>query len=277
MREALHGGLREAPLPGCFRVDVPRRLQGAGVEARYACATFLRSVAVQYPASEVEFIHRLHPLARALGDQALRELTVEPARNNLGSRIAARRHPLAARQPFAVFTFQGRDETPSGQVFGIAIDVAGKVLDNAVAQTLLWDEVDAPGEASWAAIEQGFGDRFASMQAIAAQAALEHLRQRAARLRGEREGMVTVLREEASLYRVDRLAEIKEDEATERAGNRDQMEMFREAATNWDARRAAVETHYRSRLEEIVRFADVQQPPAPQALGVLLVLAPEAQ
>lgn len=276
MCEALHGGLREAPLPGCYRIDVPRRLQGAGVEARYACATFRRSVAVQYPASEVEFIHRLHPLARALGERALGELTVEPGRNHLGSRIAARRHPLAARQPFAVFTFLGRDETPTGQVFGIAVGAAGEVLDEAFAQTLLWDEAGAPGEAAWAEIEQGFGNRFARMQAVAAQAALEHLRQRLARLRREREGMVTALREEAALYRVDRLAEIKEDETAERAGNRDQMELFRQAATNWEARRAAVETHYQRRLDEIVRFADVQEPAAPQALGVLLVLPPEA-
>ncbi|MBI5899700.1 MAG: hypothetical protein HZB40_10785 [Rhodocyclales bacterium] len=54
------------------------------------------------------------------------------------------------------------------------------------------------------------------------------------------------------------------------------MELFREAATNWDARRAAVETHYQRRLDEIVRYADVQEPAAPQALGVLLVLPPEA-
>ncbi len=120
-----------------------------------------------------------------------------------------------------------------------------------------------------------FGERFASLQAAAAHAALEHLRNRAARLRRERDGMVNVLREEAAHYRVDRLAEIKEEETAERAGIRDQMELFREAATNWDARRAAVETHYGRRLEEIERFAEVPQPAAPQPLGVLLVLAPE--
>ncbi len=137
MLVALYAGLRQASLPGTFRLDVPRHLQGPGVEPRYACATFLRSIAVQYPASEVEFIHRLHPLARALGEYSLRELTVEPARNSLGSRIAVRRHPLAAKQAFAVFTFLGRDDSPAGRVFGIAVGVSGDTLDDAVAQTLL--------------------------------------------------------------------------------------------------------------------------------------------
>ena len=70
---------------------------------------------------------------------------------------------------------------------------------------------------------------------------------------------------------MDRLTEIDSDERTERAGSRVQMDFFREATTNWQARRAAVDTHYRKRLEEIERFAQVPEPAEPQALGVLLV------
>ena len=275
MREALSSGLRDAKLPGCCSIEVPRHLRGPGVEARYTCATFRRSVAVQYPASEVEFIHRLHPLARALAEQALRELTVEPARNSLGSRIALRRHPLARLQPLAVFTYRGQDPLSGGLVYGVAVDAKGKALDDAVAEALLWEEASSAGEVSWAEAERVFGEAFATLQETAARAAHAYLRDRAARLRIERNGIVNVLREEAALYRVDRLAEIKEEETAERSGARDQMELFREAATNWDARRAVVETHFSRRLEEVERFAEVPEPPPPQPLGALLVLAPQ--
>jgi hypothetical protein len=53
------------------------------------------------------------------------------------------------------------------------------------------------------------------------------------------------------------------------------MEMFREIATNWKARRAAIETHYTNRLREIDSFVAVPEPPEPQPLGALLVF-PEA-
>jgi hypothetical protein len=80
-----------------------------------------------------------------------------------------------------------------------------------------------------------------------------------------------VVRDEAERYKVDRLAEIDEQEKLERAGTREQPDLFRETTTNWKARRAAVETHYRRRLEEIDRFATLPEPAEPQPLGVLLV------
>ena len=52
------------------------------------------------------------------------------------------------------------------------------------------------------------------------------------------------------------------------------MELFRETATNWQARRAAVETNYSRRLSDIEQFTVLPEPPEPQALGVLLVFAP---
>lgn len=97
------------------------------------------------------------------------------------------------------------------------------------------------------------------------------MREELERERERRGSLAHILREEAALYRVDRLAEIDEQEQAERAGAREQMELFREAATNWDARRAAVETHYRRRLGEIERFAAVPEPDEPQPLGVLFV------
>jgi len=60
---------------------------------------------------------------------------------------------------------------------------------------------------------------------------------------------------------------------TERAGVRDQMELFREGSINWQARRASVETHYRARMEDIEQSTRVPEPADPQPLGALLVLA----
>jgi hypothetical protein len=116
-----------------------------------------------------------------------------------------------------------------------------------------------------------FARSFAALQSAAAEAAGAQLAKDKERREAERTKVAAVLREEASLYKVDRIAEIDEEERAERAGTRDQMELFREVATNWQARRAAVETHYRNRLAEIERFTALPEPPAPQPLGTLLV------
>lgn len=275
MLNALRSGIRSGPLPDTYRIDVPRYLQGPGVEPRYVCATFRRSVAARYPATEVEFIHRLHPLSRAFGRHALTELTLEPARNSLGARIAVRRHPLAAKHPLSLFTFLERDTHPAGVVFGVAVNTKGDVLERQGADALLAEDRGSPGEASWTECERAFGRTFASFQAAAEKAARDHVRERMAQLRAERERTAHILREEAVLYRVDRLAEIDEEEKAERAGPREQMELFREAVTNWQGRRAAVETHFRKRLEEIDRFIQVSESGEPQALGVMLVFPPK--
>lgn len=274
MLEALQSAVRDGPLPGTYRFEVPRHLQGPGVEASYACATFRRSVAARYPATEVEFVHRLHPLSRAFGRDAFNELTLEPARNSFGARIAVRRHALARKQPFVLFMFLERDTHPSGVVFGTAVNTRGQILDRQIADTVFLEDHGPPGEASWAECERVFVRTFASMQTAAAQAAREHIRDRLARLRAEREKTAQILREEATLYRVDRLAEIDEEEKAERAGVREQRELFRETATNWQARRAAVDTHLRKRLEDIDRFTELSDPAEPQPLGVLLVFPP---
>src|SRR5262249_35550991 len=107
MCEVLQGALRPAKIPETSRIDVPRHFQGAGVASRYECATFRRSVAIQYPADQVEFIHRLHPLTQAICEHALHELTLEPARNQFTVRIAVRRHSTV-KQPVVLFTFLER-------------------------------------------------------------------------------------------------------------------------------------------------------------------------
>lgn len=271
MREILGGHLRAGSIPDTWRIDTPWHLQGAGVVSRYDCATFRRSVAVRYPADQVEFIHRLHPLMQAMAEHAWHELTVEPARNEFAARVAVRRHHLA-KQPLALLTFLERQGHPKGVVFGIAVTAAGDVLDETIARRLMQEQDGGPvGEVPWAECERVFAKDFSVVQTRAAEAARRHVAELLDRERGRRGEVARVLREEASLYKADRLAEIDEQEQTERAGAREQTELFRDVATNWQARRAAVDTHYRGRLEEIARFESVQDPADPQALGILLV------
>lgn len=271
MCDVLGTNLRPAKIDGTWKIDVPRRLQGAGVAPRYDCATFRRSVAIRFPTDQVEFIHRLHPLAQAVAAHAWHELILEPARNRFAARIAVRRHPIATT-PLALFTFHECQSQPRGTVFGIPITPSGEVIDQEVARTLLNDQQDTPvGEVPWSECEGVFAQPFAALQAQATEEARRHIRQVLDRELARRTNLARVLREEAERYRTDRLAEIDEQEQAERAGVRQQTELFRETATNWQARRAAVETHYRSRLKEIDDFVTMPEPAEPQALGVLFV------
>lgn len=271
MHDVLGANLRPATIQGTWKIDVPRHLQGAGVAPRYDCATSRRSVAVRFPADQVEFIHRLHPLAQAMAQYAWRELTIEPARNQFATRIAVRRHALAT-EPLAVFTFLEHQSHPKGVIFGIPVGATGAIIDQGIAQAMLESQGGEPtGEVPWPECERVFGKDFAALQEQATKTARRHVHQIQDRERARRTELAQVLREEATLYKADRLAEMNEQELAERAGAREQTELFRETVTNWQARRAAVETHYHRRLKEIDDFASVPEPNEPQALGVLLV------
>jgi hypothetical protein len=274
MLGALEGGLLNGPLPHTWKLAVPRHLQGSGVLPRYNCVTFRRSIAVQHPAADVDFVHRLHPLFRAVSEHALAELTLAPARNGTAPRIAVRRHELATQRPFAVFTYLELQAEGTGRVFGIAVDADARRLDQSAAETMLAADAATPGEVPWQQCEQTFSRCFADLQQAAARAARDLLSTQADIARRQRMQAADVMREEADLYRIDRLAEIDDDERTERAGPADQVPLFRETVTPWKARRAAVETHYGRRLDEVSRYAQVPEPVDPQALGVLLVFPP---
>lgn len=274
MRDYLRSGLHKGAVEGTWTVAVPRHLQGPGVEPRYPCATFQRSIAVQYPAAEVEFIHRLHPLFLAVARHAFLELTLPAIRDAGSARVAVRRHTLAAATPFLLFTWLERLSHPRGSVFGIAVDAKGIVLDAKVAETLLAFDDDPPGEVPWADCERLFAAGFENLLDRASRAAAERVRETRDSLQRGREREALVLREEAGLYRVDRLNEIDHEEQAERQGTRHQMALFREASVNWRARRAAVETHYRKRMEVIDEYVTLPEAAMPQPLGVLIVFPP---
>lgn len=274
MLDILDQALQNGPLPHTWKLNVPRHLQGPGVAPRYDCVTFRRSIAIQHPAAEVEFVHRLHPLFRAVSNHALEELTLTPARNGAASRVAVRRHALAAGAPFAVFTFHELHPQEIGETFGVAVDVEARVMSQSIADALLAADDTGPGEVSWDECERTFSAAFARLQEAAVRAARDRLRSQADAARRQRGELAHVMREEAALYRVDRLAEIDAEERLERAGVTEQVPLFRETSVPWNARRAAVETNYRRRLDEISRFTCVDEPAEPQALGVLLVFPP---
>lgn len=274
--EQLREGIAKSRLDETWRIDVPRHLQGAGVARRYECATFRRSVAIQYPAAEVEFIHRLHPLFRAIATHALTELTRSAAVGGGASRIAVRRHGCASSGPFALFTFFERVSHPAGAVIAVGVDCQGRLIDRSLTDGLLTRDEVPPGEVAWNECEHAFAARFSDLQQAAAYAAAERLGEQVTLLRRRRAEVASVLREEAALYRVDRLAELDIEERAERAGTRNQIELFRESGVNWPARRAAVDTHYRKRVEAIESFTRIPDPAAPQPLGVLLVFPPSA-
>jgi hypothetical protein len=117
-----------------------------------------------------------------------------------------------------------------------------------------------------------FGNRFEGLIRASGDAVRERLRERASMMRAARLRKSAVLRNEAELYKRDRLAEIDQEEKAERSGTRAQISLFRDVATNWKARRAAVETHYVNRLRAIDTFEVVEEPSEPQPLAVLLVL-----
>jgi hypothetical protein len=271
MLRSLGSSLRSGPMPGTYRIEVPSSLRGPDVAPRYEGATFRRSVAVRFPASDVEFIHRLHPLFRAVAAAAYEQLALVPKGSGVTSRIAARRHPRIAAKPIAIFTFLERIARPEGTLVAIGISVDGEHINDSTLKAILEDETALVGEVSWSECESHFAPSFDRLAEAARHAAMGLIDARVAAIRSERERSAELLRREAVLYKRDRLLEIDHEESTERAGPHTQGELFRETTTNWRARRAAVETNYRKRLEEIEAYTHLPEPSEPQSLGVLLV------
>lgn len=266
--DVLREGLTPGQINETWALQVPRYLQGAGVASSYASVTFRRSVAVAHPADLVEYIHRLHPLAKAIAEYAAEKLTLEPARNHFAMRIAARRS-AHVKEPVAIFSFQEFCAGFGGQVFSIGFTAKENRLDDDhVAR--IENDAALPGEVDWSMCETAFG-AFAELQAMAGQTAKRHVENEVASRRVEASELADRMHEEAAQYRIDRLAEIDVEEKAEKAGSKDQYSLFRTVATNWDARRAGVETHFQTRLKEIERFVQIPDPADPQPLGVLLV------
>ena len=272
----LGAALRPHALAGAFALRTPRELLGPGVAENYSCLTFRRSVAINRPADEVEFVHRYHPLALAVIEEAFRRVTFNPASladGPAGERFAVRRHSAAGNAPFAVFTFLSSEHTPRGDFVAVAVSASGQALDD-LCTAAAFDRQTALGEVPWTEVERAFAAGFGALQTAAKAAAETTIALRLAQQHANRHATASLLREDAARYRTDRLEEIAREEqaartAEERAG---QFMLFEQReVSGFAAKRAAVETFHRRRLEDVARFEAPPIPPPLHPLGVMFV------
>jgi hypothetical protein len=280
MQAELQRNLQATPVAGIFSLRTPPHLQGPGVHGHYKALTFRRSIAVERPADEVEFVHRFHPLAQAVFAEAWKVLTLPLSEGRLGERLAVRRHPAANKTgPYALFTFAATGQPPNGAFLAVAVAADGKVLGDEYA-ALAMDDSAPFGEVPWSSVEGAFNAGFAQLTRTAEQAAAARQAESAGRYKAARGREATMLREDAERYRMDRLQEIDREEEQARIPERvaegllplvfEQRETY-----GFKALRAAVETFHARRMQDIAAFVEGERPPPLHPLGVLLVLPAE--
>ncbi len=276
MKERLAGALTQGATDGTWSLRTPPELRGPGVLDNYPAITFRRSIAMQYPARDVEFVTRLHPLFDAIVQEAYAALTGEHSPKAPSSRLAVRRHPMTDA-PYAVFTFaQVEGGSPVGLV-SVALDPEGKVLHDTFARAAL-DRSAPAGEVPWKIVDETFSASFARLQSAAAKAGMAKLRAQSQSEAEDRAEIANVLREDAASYRADRLAEVDAEEKIARVAEEESQVLLFEtrSVTGFQARRAAVETHLKKRLEEIAEFERPRERSVPQPLGVIFVFPADA-
>jgi hypothetical protein len=263
---------------GVFSLLTPPTFQGLGVAERYKALTFRRSIAVDRPTDEVEFVHRYHPLAQTIFIDAWRALTLPLVEGRDGERIAVRRHPAATSVgPYAVFTFAAAQRPPDGTFLRVAVAADGTVLDDSYGALAM--NADSPaGNVQWASVEQVFQSMFDQMAQSANRVVSEQLAGVIRQRKIARERSASLLREDAEQYRTDRLQEIDHEERLAETGDertlggQRQMVLFDQRETyGFKARRASVETFHAKRLQDIDAFVEGEAPPPLHPLGVLLV------
>lgn len=262
--------------PGLYSLETPVELCGAGVATRYPLVTFLRSVAVRHPARDVEFIHRRHPLAQAIYEHAWQQI-LGGGEQRPGQRFAVRRHPLVRKGgPVAVFAWLASDHPPAGQTFFCALHTDCTPADEAFCAVAL-DSTSPSGEVPWSDVETAFGPTWDRLRAQARETAGQRLERQQQQAREQRNREALILREDAERYRTDRLREIDHEEqlartAEERGPGAAQILLFESRdVSGFPARRAAVDTFHRRRLEEIAAYETGQPTPALHPLGVLFI------
>ncbi len=271
---------------GIYRIEVPRPFRGPGVAARYERATCRRSIAARTRADEVEFLTPVHPLVQAVAAEARRHLLQVYAgdRGLRPRRLAARCVPASA--PAAVlFTFYGQITGGAGlveeQVVPVRIGLDGRPIgDPDTDLQACLEAASDPGEVPAPALEV-FRDRFEALARAARTEAQRRIVVRAAELRERRHREAERLRADARNYHADRLREIEEEELRRRGLVEATGQVLLWAAEErarygLEARRAAVETFLKERLEEIATWEAVAEPGPPAPLGALF-LVPEGR
>ena len=279
------GAFRETGTEQIFRVEVPLRYRGSGVQPVYSLATFRRSVAVTHRAADVEFFTPRHPLIQALAADARRRLLqVFPGARGIPPRRLAVRRVAKSEAASIVFTFLGTVSGGGGlleeKIIPVRLTPDLRVVGDQ-DEALRHIEVDAsPGEVPPAALRRIFARSFEAMVAKAEENALRNLVDRAQALRERRRDQAGVLRKDLEVDIKDRLEEIAEEQRRARGmidEETGQMRLFGDhqpRGSGFEVRRAVIESQAEQRRKEIAEFEEVREPDGPRPLGALF-LVPE--
>jgi len=267
---------------GIYRIEVPWAYRGDEVKPVYEAATFRRSVAARYRADEVEFITPVHPLVKALAADARRRLLqVYPNARGLPPRRLAARTVPPGEPASVVFTWLGRIEGGDGlleeHLIPIRVGLEGGIL-GPPQENRRWLIAEATGHVPKETLERMFGQRFKALLERARVEAEGWLRRRAEALRAHRKDLAEILRRDLERDLADRLQEIEEEERRARGliDATGQLRLFAEQeVSGFQARREALESYRRQRLEEIAAFEQVHAPAPPRPLGALFLVPEE--
>ncbi len=279
--EILGSSVRRDPdREGIYQIDVPLAYQTEDVEPSYQAATFRRSVAERYRADEVDFLTPLHPLVRALAaDVRRRFLQVYPSTRGLPPKRLAVMSFSANEPPSVLFTFltsiKGGGGLLEEKILAVRVDIHGDILGDPEGN-LNFLSTSNPGEASREQLEKIFSASFIQMRERAFQEAERWTRKRVEAIRSRRAKQAEILRRDLETDIADRLKEIDEEEREARGliEETGQRRLFaeQEAGRGFSARRAAVESYQKQRLQEIAELETVDDPPPPQPLGALFLV-----
>jgi superfamily II DNA or RNA helicase len=274
---------RPTDAEGIYRVTVPRVFQGPDVAAAYPRATCRRSIAVKTQAAEVEFLTPLHPLLRAIAEDARRRLLyVYPDEIGLPAKRLAARRMAAPRPPAILFTFLGLVEgngVIEERLVTVRFGLDGTVQADEEEDRALLADTGPPGEVPAATLQSLFIEVFDRLYQQATEEAARRLAARVRAIQSRRAEEARLLREDMLAYAEDRRRELDEEERLvtgreDRATGQQFLWAAQPRATGLDARRAAIDTFVNRRQEEIAEFETVRDPAPPRPLGALF-LVPE--
>lgn len=277
--------MRPTDEEGIYRIEVPRAFRASNVPERYERATCRRSIAAARRSDEVEFLTPLHPLVQAIAADARRKLIqVYPDDRGLPpKRLAARRVP-AGERPAVLFTFFGTIRGGEGvieeAITPVRVDIAANVAGDAATDASVLEDRSSPGEVPAEALAP-FAERFDDLLRTARDEAVRRLADRAREIRQRRGAIAEELRRDAEAYRADRLKELEEEEIRARGLITDKGQLRMELGEQdrrsaIEAKRAAAEEHFETRLQEIATFARVDDPEPPQPIGALFLVPEDA-
>jgi len=271
---------------GEFRIVTPPAFQGPGVNEIYPRITCRRSLAIASKSGDVDFITPVHPLVNAIA-AAARQRLLHVFGNSAQAgawtprRLTARRDPKTDG-PYVVFTFfvafAGGHGLIEERLTSVRVPVRGtaEIYDT----SKLFEDISKPGEVTPDELKRIFADKFDRLSVFAEKAMSAWAAGRVQKIRKERHEQVERLRQDLDIDVKDRLVELEESERRAKGFEDEARGQFRLFGTegqtkiNWGARRAAVDSDRKERLEELTAFEAVHDNPMIRPLGAMFVLPP---